>query len=176
MHYYHEQWRSLGWALFLAAALLITGCAKMQLMETMKKTNEPNELMLGQMFAVGGGGEAELGDDGVARITVSHFAEETIFRPSVITMTEPGDLEITFENNNPHNHLMVVVPSYGSRKVLDLPPLTVGKARVRLGTPGLYMFIDAMGNHMGRGMMGMISVAGEVPEEAKLDRPPQPRP
>jgi PQQ system protein len=171
-----QRLRNIGKAAILIGAMAIGGCAKMQMMETMAKTNEPNERMLGQMFVVGGGKEAVRGDDGVARVTVKHFPEETIFRPSVITMEEPGELEVTFENNNPHNHLMVIVPSYGSREVVDLPPLATGKARVRLGTPGLYMFIDAMGNHMGRGMMGMISVAGEVPEAAKLDRPTQPRP
>jgi hypothetical protein len=60
--------------IFFALALIaaaLAGCAKMQLMETMAKSNEPNELMSGQMFAVGGGAEAEVGDDGVARVTVS---------------------------------------------------------------------------------------------------------
>jgi PQQ system protein len=162
--------------LLAASVVLLAGCAKMQLMETMIHTNEPNELMLGQMFAVGGGTEAVVGPDGVARAEVMHFQGETIFRPSVISMSEPGHLELTFANENPDNHLMVAVASDGGMQALDLPPLTAGRARVHFGTPGLYMFIDAMGNHMGRGMMGMVLVSGKVPEEARLDRPPQPEP
>jgi len=33
-----------------------------------------------------------------------------------------------------------------------------------------------VGNDEGRGLMGTIVVMGDVPDEAKLDRPPQPRP
>lgn len=152
------------------------GCAKMNLMEAMLETNEPNEMMLGQMFAVGGAGEAEAGGDGTARIEIMHEAGTTIFSPSVVMMDEPGELEVTFHNNNPHSHLMVVVPSDGGRMALDLPPRRSGIARVSFGTPGMYVFMDAMGNHMGRGMMGMILVSGETPAEARLERPDQPRP
>lgn len=145
-------------------------------MEAMVRTGEPNEMTLGQMFAVGGAGKADSGSDGVARITVEHHAEETLLKPALIMMDSAGELEITFKNFNPQSHLMLVVPSDGGKIALDLPPLHEGRARVHLGTPGMYMYADAMGDHMGRGMMGMILVEGEVPAEAKLDRPPQPRP
>lgn len=159
-----------------AAALLTSGCSMVRLMEAMSGTNEPNEKILGQLFAVGGAGKAEIGTDGVARITVEHRPQETIWRPALIMMDRPGELEIRFSNNNPQGHLMVVIPSDGGNVALDLPPLHDGRARVRFGTPGMYMFADAMGNSMGQGMMGMVVVEGEVPAEAKLDRPLQPRP
>lgn len=112
--------RRLGLYLLLPITFVIGGCAKMHLAQTMMHTNEPNEHMLGQMFAVGGG-TAVTGDDGTARIAVTHNSGETIFRPSVITMEEPGRLEMTFTNDNERAHLMVVVPSDGGPQALDLP-------------------------------------------------------
>jgi len=148
--------------------LLVGGCSKVRLMEAMLGSNEPNEKTLGQMIAVGGGS--------VARITVEHNAEETVLSSAVIMVGRAGEFEIALKNLNPQNHLMLVAPSDGGKIALDLPPLYQGRTRLHLGTPGMYMFADAMGDHMGRGMMGMILVEGEVPAEAKLDGPKQPRP
>jgi PQQ system protein len=156
--------------------LMLTGCGMMRLGEAMMGTNEPNEKILGQMFANGGGGKADADDDGVMRIAVQLRPEETIFRPAVIIMDRPGELEIEFRNNDPQGHVMAVIPSNGGQMALDLPPLTTGRVRIDLGSPGMYMFGSAMGNQLGRGMMGMILVEGEVPAPARLDRPPQPRP
>jgi PQQ system protein len=158
------------------AAPILSGCGMMRLGQGMLVTNEPNEKVLAQMFATGGGGKAEKGSDGVMRIVVEHHPMETVFRPAVILLDHPGELEIDFVNRNPQSHLLPVVPSDGNLMALDLPALATGRTRVRLSSPGLYMFGDAMGDHMGRGMMGMIVVGGEVPSHAKLDRPPQPRP
>jgi PQQ system protein len=167
--------RTAGW-LVLASVLLLSGCAKMQLMKAMLQTNEPNERTLAQMFAWGGGGTAKEGADGIPTIDVYHKPGETIWRPAVIMVDRPGPLEIRFHNEDPQGHLLAVVPSDGGMQALDLPVSSSGIVRVHLGTPGLYMFGDAMGNHLGRGMMGMILVGGEVPQHAKLDRPKQPRP
>ena len=43
-------------------------------------------------------------------------------------------------------------------------------------TARYYWYNSNVGNDEGRGLMGAIVVLGDVPEEAKLDRPPQPRP
>lgn len=40
----------------------------------------------------------------------------------------------------------------------------------------MYFFECPVANHAGRGMVGLILVEGEVPPEARLDRPWQPRP
>ena len=48
--------------------------------------------------------------------------------------------------------------------------------RIRLDQPGMYWFGCPVANHAGRGMLGLILVSGEVPPEARLDRPRQPRP
>jgi PQQ system protein len=50
------------------------------------------------------------------------------------------------------------------------------RVRVHLSNPGLYSFSCPVSNHAGRGMFGVILVKGDVPPEARLDRPKQPRP
>lgn len=60
------------------AASLLGACGKTRLMEAMVGTNETNKKILGQMFAVGGGGKAAIGSDGIARIAVEHHAEEPL--------------------------------------------------------------------------------------------------
>ncbi len=57
-----------------------------------------------------------------------------------------------------------------------LPIHTRGRARIRLDQPGLYWFGCPVANHAPRGMLGFVFVRGEQPDEAKLDRPRQPRP
>ena len=139
-------------------------------------TRKPNGMIPGQLFANGGGGYADVGSDGVARIAVERRALETILHPSVIIMRHPGDLEITFSNNDPQAHLLLAAQSDGGQQVLELPPLKAGRARVHYGTPGLYLIADAMANEMGQGMLGFVMVQGEVPDAGKLDRPKQVRP
>jgi PQQ system protein len=162
--------------LILILLLFISGCSMGRLMEAMVGTHEPNQKVVGQLFANGGGGKAALGSDGHRYIAVTANPEETIWRPAVILMDSPGHLVIEFSNNNPQAHIVAVVPSDGGQIMLDLPPLHTGHVTAHFGSPGMYMFGSAMGNQLGRGMMGMIIVEGEVPPEARLDRPPQPRP
>jgi PQQ system protein len=71
---------------------------------------------------------------------------------------------------------MAFLPSNGERVLLHLPVHTGGMARIRLDEPGLYWFGCPVGNHAGRGMLGLVMVRGNVPEEARLDRPKQERP
>jgi len=130
----------------------------------------------GQLFADGGGGYASVAADGVAHIVVERRPRETILHPSLIIMKRPGDLEITFSNNDPQAHLLLVAQSDGAQQVLDLPPLQAGTSRVHYGTPGLYLLADAVGNEMGQGTMGFVMVQGETPDGARLDRPAQRRP
>ena len=68
------------------------------------------------------------------------------------------------------------LPSNGGRQMLWLPEARAGRARLKLDQPGYYFFGCPVMNHAGRGMLGLILVKGDTPEEAKLDRPPQPRP
>lgn len=157
-------------------ALLCESCSMIPLLRAMLGTRKPNRMIPGQLFANGGGGYARAGSDGVARISVERRPRETILRPSLIIMERPGDLEITFSNNDPQAHLLLSAQSDGGQQVLELPPLQAGRARMHYGSPGLYLIADAMANEMGQGMLAFVMVQGEVPAPAKLDRPRQPRP
>jgi PQQ system protein len=163
-------------ALAALAALLLAGCSMLPLVRAMIGTRAPNRMIPGQLFANGGGAEASIGADGIARATVEHRPKETILHPSLILMERPGDLEITFSNNNPQAHLLLVAPSDGGQVALELPPMQAGRMRVHYGSPGLYLMADAEGNQLGQGMMLFVMVRGEVPEAAKLSRPKQRRP
>lgn len=161
---------------FALLALLFTGCSYVPLLEGMLGTRAPNRMIPGQLFANGGGAHATIGADGIARVAVERRPRETVLHPALILMPRPGDLEITFTNNDPQAHLLLVAQSDGAQQALDLPPLEAGRARVHYGTPGLYLIADALSNEMGQGMLAFVMVQGEVPQPAKLDRPPQRRP
>lgn len=100
---------------------------------------------------------------------------EYIWKPAIAVMERGGVLELDVTNED-HNHHMVFMPHNGDRQVLDLPAQTRGIVRVELNEPGYYWFGCPVANHATRGMLGLVLVKGEVPPEAKLDRPPQPRP
>jgi PQQ system protein len=57
-----------------------------------------------------------------------------------------------------------------------LPVYSRGRVTLNLDGPGQYWFSSNIGNDEGRGLIGAIVVLGDVPPEARLDRPPQPRP
>src|SRR5438874_802799 len=61
-------------------------------------------------------------------------------------------------------------------KQLVLLQQKAGTARLRLDAPGLYTLACPVGNHAGRGELGVIIVRGDTPASARLDRPPQLRP
>lgn len=113
---------AVGMFILLVLASALSGCSTARLMEPMLGTSEPNEKILGQLFAVGGAGTSEIGADGVARIVVEHQPMQTVFSPAVIMMDRPGIIEITFNNSDPQGHLMIVMQSDGGQMALDLPP------------------------------------------------------
>lgn len=90
-------------------------------------------------------------------------------------MEEGGELEIEFTNEDSFSHHAAFVQNNGGRVNVPLPVHERGKVRVQLDSPGMYWFGCPVANHVMRGMLGMILVGGEVPPEAKLDRPPQSR-
>ena len=136
--------------------------------------DEPNEALIGRVYATGGASRARVGLDGVMRDTIRVPPNEYLWYPAIIIMPRGGTLELDITNED-HNHHMALMPSDGERQVLDLPPRTRGVVRVELDQPGLYWFGCPVGNHVGRGMLGLVIVKGEVPAEARLDRPRQPR-
>lgn len=146
-----------------------------RLVNTLPDVDDPNEATVARLFAHGGLSHAKQGRDGVFRDEVTVPENEFIWRPAIIRMPRGGELELDFHNTDQNFHA-AFVPSSPERQVVMLPTHTAGRVRVRLDQPGLYWFGCPISNHAGRGMLGLIIVGGEVPEEAKLDRPRQRRP
>ena len=137
--------------------------------------DHPNEAILARLFVHGGLSHAELGSDGVFRDEILVPKNEFIWQPAVIVMEEGGELELTFSNGDQTFH-RALMPSHGGQQLLDLPTHEAGVVRIRLDQPGLYWFGCPVSNHAGRGMLGLVVVEGEVPVEARLDRPSLPQP
>jgi PQQ system protein len=146
-----------------------------RLVNTLPAVDDPNELIIARLFAHGGLSYAEEGRDGVFRDEVTVPENQFIWRPAIIRMPRGGELELDFHNADQTLHA-AFVPSNPERQAMMLPMHTAGRVRIRLDQPGLYWFGCPISNHAGRGMLGLIIVGGEVPEEAKLDRPRQRRP
>ena len=146
------------------------------LVNELPAVDKQNEKIIGRLFAHGGLGKAKQGDDGVYRINVRVPPGEFIWKPAIIAMRHSGELEIDFANHDPFSHHAAILPSNGSRVVLQLPKFERGRARIRLDGPGLYWFGCPVANHAGRGMLGLVMVGGDVPSDAKLERPQQKRP
>jgi PQQ system protein len=145
------------------------------LVNELPNVNYQNKEIIGQLFAQGGLGHAVEGADGVMRATIRIPDEHLLWNPAVIVMPHIGKLDIEFQNEDQYFHLPFL-PSNGDRQLIELPTHTAGVARIELDEPGFYVFQDAVANFAGRGMLGAILVAGEVPASARLDRPPQRRP
>ena len=146
-----------------------------QLVNELPQVDHPNKGLVAKLFALGGLAHAEEGADGVLRVRVRVPKHELIWEPAVIVMPRGGELELEFVNEDEAYH-MAFLPNNGGRQVLELPVRAAGRARIRLDQPGLHWFGCPVANHAGRGMLGFIFVYGEVPAEARLDRPEQPRP
>ena len=139
------------------------------------EVDRPNEAVLARLPGHGGLARAEVGADGVMRTSIRVPPDQYIWEPSVIVMPRAGELEVVVQNHDQSHHI-AELPSSGERRILVLPQHRAGRIRVRLDQPGLYTFACPVANHGGRGMTGFILVRGETPPEARLDRPPQPRP
>jgi PQQ system protein len=186
-----SNWRLVFPILAAGALLSVSGCEYVRLLRpsvlkqlnpdvvrlvnTLPAVDDPNQAIVARLFAHGGLSYAEEGRDGVFRDVITVPKNQFIWRPAIIRMPRGGELELEFHNVDQNFH-MAFMPSSPERQVLHLPMETAGRVRVRLDQPGLYWFGCPVSNHAGRGMLGLIIVGGEVPEEAKLDRPRQRRP
>lgn len=175
----------------LLAVALLTGCqyARLARPSVLKQLNprvvalvnelpnvdNPNEAIIGRLFAHGGLSHAKLGSDGVFRDRIYVPKDQYIWYPAIISMERGGELELEFSNDDVVTHA-VFMPHVGERQMMVLPVQKAGRLRVKLDQPGYYWFGCPVANHAGRGMLGLVLVKGEVPQGAKLDRPPQDRP
>lgn len=134
-----------------------------------------NKATLGRMIAHGHVGYAEEGSDGRMRATIRIPLDELAWEPAITVMPHGGDLELTLINDDMNTHC-ALLPSNGDFQFLWLVNHSKGTATLNLDGPGYYWFGSPTGNDEGRGLTGAILVQGDAPEEARLDRPAQPRP
>ena len=146
------------------------------LVNELPNVDRQNKAIIGRLFAHGGLAHAKAGADGVMRVEVRVPPGELIWTPAIIVMPRPGELEVDLFNDDPYVHHAAILPSNGDKQFVMLPIHAGGRARVTLDGPGYYWFGCPGANHVGRGMLGLILVRGDVPPEARLDRPEQPRP
>lgn len=146
-----------------------------RLLNELPRVDDQNEDIIARLFAHGGLDDAERGRDGVYRQEVIVPEGEFIWRPAIVVMDSGGELELTFKNEDPFSYHAAFLPSNGGRVVAQFGVGQTARARIRLDGPGLYWFGCPVANHAGRGMLGLVMVRGEVPPEARLDRPKQDR-
>ncbi len=138
--------------------------------------DRPNKATLGRLFVHGGLAHAKEGSDGLMRVEVHAPPRAFVWKPAIIVMPHAGDLEIELFNDDPYTPHCAVLPSNGDKQWMWLPIYSRGTATLNLDGPGYYSFGSTLANNEGQGMLGVIIVLGDVPQEARLDRPPQPRP
>ena len=134
-----------------------------------------NKVTLGRMLGTGNIGYVEEGRDGRMTATVRIREDELCWDPGVLILPHGGDLELTVINDDKNTHC-AVLPTIGDHLIIWLVNHSKGTATLNLPGPGTYWYGSTTGNDEGRGLTGAIVIGGEVPAEAKLDRPAQPRP
>jgi PQQ system protein len=137
--------------------------------------DKQNGAVLGRILANGNIGKATEGSDGRMRATIRIRPDELVFDPSVLVLPHGGDLDLELINDDLNTHC-ALLPSNGDSQFIWLVNHSRGTASVNLDGPGYYWYGSPTGNDEGRGLTGAIVVLGEVPPEARLDRPKQPRP
>jgi PQQ system protein len=136
--------------------------------------DKQNGATLGRILGRGTVGEAEE-SGGKMRATIRIPEDELVYEPGILVLPHGGELELDLYNDDRNTHC-AVLPSNGDYKFIWLVNHSHGRATLTLDGPGYYWYGSRTGNDEGRGLTGAIVVQGEAPDEAKLDRPPQPRP
>jgi len=134
-----------------------------------------NKASLGRLLASGNIGHAEEAADGCMRAEIRIPPDKLIWDPSILVIPRGGDIEIEFFNDDTNTHC-ALLPCNGESRWIWLPVYSRGKVTLNLDGPGCYWYSSNVGNDEGRGMFGALVVLGNVPPEARLDRPDQPRP
>src|SRR5215470_19555129 len=133
-----------------------------------------NGATLGRLLANGNVGRAEERRGRMhARIKIN--PDELVWDPAVLIMPHGGELELELINDDMNTHC-ALLPSNGDSQFIWLVNHSRGTATLKLDGPGCYWYGSPTGNDEGRGLTGAIVVLGDAPPEARLDRPPQPRP
>jgi PQQ system protein len=143
--------------------------------ELAEMLDRQNGATLGRMLGRGRIGEAEEDSNGKMRATIRIPEDELVYDPGVLILPHGGELELEIFNDDKNTHC-AVLPSNGDYQFIWLVNHSRGVANLTLDGPGYYWYGSRTGNDEGRGLTGAIVVQGDAPEEARLDRPPQPRP
>lgn len=146
-----------------------------RLVDELPELDESNEAILARLPGHGGLAHARVAADGLMRATIRIPDDQLIWEPAVVVAPRGGVLELRFSNEDHRAHAVMLERS-GGEYVLELPMHAAGEVRVRLDQPGLYKFTCPVANHGTRGMLGFILVRGDVPADARIDRPMQRRP
>jgi PQQ system protein len=137
--------------------------------------DQQNKATIGRLLTTGNLGRAEEGSDGRMHATVRIQPDELAWDPAVLVMPHGGTLELELINDDLNTHC-ALLPSNGDSQFIWLVNHSRGTATLDLDGPGYYWYGSPTGNDEGRGLTGVIVVLGDVPPEARLDRPDQPRP
>jgi PQQ system protein len=135
--------------------------------------DKQNGVALGRILGRTNVGEAEE-SGGKMTATVRIPEDQLVYDPGVLVLPHGGILELTLINDDKNTHC-AVLPSNGDTQFIWLVNHSKGTATLELDGPGYYWYGSTTGNDEGRGLTGAIVVGGDVPAEAKLDRPPQPQ-
>jgi PQQ system protein len=141
---------------------------------TVPDLDKQNGAALGRILGRGRVDTAEE-SGGTMRATIRILEDELVYDPGVLVLPHGGTLELDLFNDDRNTHC-AVLPSNGDYKFIWLVNHSHGTATLELDGPGYYWYGSRTGNDEGRGLTGAIVVQGDAPEEARLDRPPQPRP
>ncbi|SDX60719.1 PQQ system protein [Arthrobacter sp. cf158] len=133
-----------------------------------------NKASMGRVLATGTIAEASERADGTMEATLRIKEDEVCWDPAILVLPHGGVLELTVINDDKNTHACLL-PSNGDQKFLWLVNHSKGRATINLDGPGYYWYSSPGGNDEGRGLTAAIVVQGEVPPEARLDRPTQPR-
>jgi PQQ system protein len=137
--------------------------------------NTQNRATIGRMLGTGSIERATERADGTMEATLTILEDSGGWEPAVLVMPHGGVIELTVINDDKNTH-SALFPSNGDKQFLGLLNHSRGKATLTLDGPGFYWYSSPGGNDEGRGLTAAIVVLGEVPPEARLDRPDQPRP
>ena len=137
--------------------------------------DKQNHATIGRLLGTGSIERATERADGTMEATIRIKEDELCWDPAILVMPHGGFIELTVINDDKNTHA-ALFPSNGDRKFLWLLNHSKGRAKLNLDGPGYYWYSSPGGNDEGRGLTAAIVVLGEVPPEARLDRPDQPRP
>jgi len=145
-----------------------------QMEQVLPELIKQNGATIGRLLANGNVAQAEE-KGGRMRATVRINVDELGWDPAVLILPHGGELELELINDDMNTHC-ALLPSNGDSQFIWLVNHSRGTATLHLDGPGYYWYSSPTGNDEGRGLTGAIVVMGDVPEEARLDRPKQPRP